>query len=89
MYQLKSWIIFAILFLIVSSQNLMAQCAMCKTSVANNASHGDTSVASGLNFGIMYLFVTPYLAIAIIGLLWYKKSKDNAKKLHARRPIKQ
>ncbi|MEP1954251.1 MAG: hypothetical protein ABJJ26_04895, partial [Algoriphagus sp.] len=38
-----------------------AQCAMCRASVENNVANGDTSVAAGLNLGIMYLFVMPYL----------------------------
>lgn len=57
-----------------------AQCAMCKTTIVNNVSHGELSLAEGLNFGIMYLFITPYLAILVIGLLWYKKSRIHGKK---------
>lgn len=62
------------------SFDALAQCAMCKTTIVNNVSHGELSLAEGLNFGIMYLFVTPYLAILVIGILWYKKSKTHAKK---------
>ncbi len=62
------------------SYDTLAQCAMCKTTIVNNVSHGELSLAEGLNFGIMYLFVTPYLAILVIGILWYRKSKINAKK---------
>ena len=58
----------------------LAQCAMCKTTIVNNVSHGELSLAEGLNFGIMYLFVTPYLAIIVIGILWYRKSRIHAKK---------
>ena len=52
-----------------------AQCAMCRTQVVNNVSHGETSLAAGLNLGILYLFFTPYIAIAVIALLWFKYSK--------------
>lgn len=57
-----------------------AQCAMCRTQVVNNVSHGETSLAAGLNFGIIYLFVTPYIAIAVIAFFWFKKAKVNEPK---------
>ncbi len=48
-----------------------AQCAMCKAVVEN----GDSAMAEGINFGILYLMVFPYL-ILIIGLfLFFKKRK--------------
>ena len=49
-----------------------AQCAMCSTVVASNEKNGGTA-ANGLNHGIMYLLTAPYIAIAAIGLIWYKK----------------
>lgn len=57
-----------------------AQCAMCRTQVVNNVSHGDTSLAAGLNLGIIYLFVTPYIAIGIVAFFWFKNAKVNEKK---------
>lgn len=60
----------------------LAQCAMCRTTVENNVSAGDTSLASGLNLGIMYLFFTPYIVIGTIAFLWYRKSrKEHGKKI--------
>ncbi len=61
--------------------HLMAQCAMCRTTIENNVSAGETGLASGLNLGILYLFVAPYLIIGTISYFWYKKSRENAKKL--------
>jgi hypothetical protein len=55
-----------------------AQCAMCRATLENNVSNGDIGIAAGINFGILYLFVTPYLAIAVISFLWYRTSKRNA-----------
>lgn len=60
--------------------NTWAQCAMCRASVENNASNGDTALASSLNTGILYLFATPYLAIGIVAGLWYYNSKKNVSK---------
>jgi hypothetical protein len=70
-----------ILFLLmVFSLELFGQCAMCKTTIVNNVSNGELNLAQGLNFGILYLFITPYLAIAAIAFFWYRTSKANARK---------
>ncbi|WP_226390550.1 hypothetical protein [Penaeicola halotolerans] len=82
---LKSLVIACSLLLVQISAS--AQCAMCRVSVENNVSAGDTSVASGLNFGILYLFVMPYLMAMVIGFFWYRSSKKN--KLKAMRFIKR
>ena len=74
---LKKTLVFIILT--VLQYQAMAQCAMCKTAIVNNVSHGELSLAEGLNFGILYLFITPYLAIMVMGFLWYRKSKLNAR----------
>ena len=55
----------------------MAQCAMCRATLENNVSNGQVGVAAGINFGILYLFIMPYLIVVVLGLLWYKKSRDN------------
>lgn len=57
-----------------------AQCAMCRTQIVNNVSHGEASFAAGLNTGILYLFFAPYLMIGVITFLWFKYSKVNEKK---------
>ncbi|MEP1032171.1 hypothetical protein [Ekhidna sp.] len=54
-----------------------AQCAMCRTQIKNNVSAGETSMAEGLNNGIMFLFFTPYIVVFVLIFLWYKNSKTN------------
>lgn len=78
---MKRFILSALLLLTSGLHQLMAQCAMCRTTIENNVSAGETALGSGLNLGILYLFVTPYLIIATIAYLWYKKSRENAKKI--------
>ena len=71
------------LFLILffsSAIEISAQCAMCRATLENNVSNGNPGIALGINFGIMYLFFTPYLAIGVIAYLWYRTSKSNARK---------
>ncbi len=60
---------FAPLFITKDSN---AQCTMCQATVESNLKNGGTS-GSGLNSGIMYLLAAPYIAMAGIGFLWYKK----------------
>jgi hypothetical protein len=64
----------------LSALSSFAQCAMCRATIENNLSNGDIGIGAGLNFGILYLLVIPYLAIATIGFLWYRKSRQNAAK---------
>ena len=71
-------VLFAALVLTFTTIQSWAQCAMCRGSVESTVSAGDTSMASNLNLGILYLFFTPYLLAAVIGYLWYKRSKQNA-----------
>ncbi|SEJ17940.1 hypothetical protein SAMN05192553_102786 [Cyclobacterium xiamenense] len=60
----------------LSLQQVAAQCAMCRATIENNVSNGDTTVGAGLNVGILYLFLAPYLLLSIIGYFWYKKAKQ-------------
>ncbi|MBI3221085.1 MAG: hypothetical protein HYZ44_16355 [Bacteroidetes bacterium] len=67
------------LFVLLSTST-WAQCAMCKATLENNISNGNIGIAAGINFGILYLFVAPYLAIAALGIFWYRTSKKNEAK---------
>jgi hypothetical protein len=49
-----------------------AQCAMCSATVESNASGGNKQTA-GLNNGILYLLAAPYIAVGVVGYIWYKK----------------
>lgn len=69
-----------LLSIVYSVNELSAQCAMCRATVENNFSNGDVGIGAGLNLGILYLFIMPYLAIGITGFLWYRRSKTNARK---------
>ena len=53
----------------------MAQCAMCRGSVESSMGNGRNNVGVGLNTGIVYLFIMPYLVVAVIGYMWYRNSK--------------
>ena len=78
---MRRGLMFTLLLLITSSERMMAQCAMCRSTLENNYSNGDPGIAAGINTGILYLLSMPYLAIIVIGYLWYKSSKNASKKL--------
>lgn len=77
-------LMFILFFLTSATVSVSAQCAMCRSTLENNYSNGDPGIAAGINTGILYLLSMPYLAIIIIGYLWYKTSKNASKKLSDR-----
>lgn len=58
--------------IILSSTQVSAQCAMCTLNAENSVKEGNTA-GNGLNSGILYLLAAPYIAVAGIGFIWYKK----------------
>lgn len=67
---MKKLLVFILIF---STHFLNAQCAMCKAVVES----GDISQAEGLNTGILYLMIFPYL---LVGTLFYFIIKSRRKK---------
>ena len=63
-------IVFSLMLL--GSVGVKAQCAMCSTTVESNQKSG-AHTAKGLNSGILYLLAAPYLAVVVVGFVWYKK----------------
>ena len=76
---LKTKILFIFLLLILYALPSEAQCAMCRAVIESEES-GD--VAKGINNGILYLMVFPYILVGGIGYIIYrsrKKRKVNKK----------
>jgi hypothetical protein len=70
---LKAALFFIVFSLaLISVTEIKAQCAQCAATVATNMKSGDTT-ANGLNKGILFLLAAPYLAVCIVGYVWYKK----------------
>jgi len=51
-----------------------AQCPMCKMSAESNLENGGTE-GKGLNAGILYMLVTPYLLVGAIGYIWWRNRR--------------
>ena len=64
-------LVFLLLLFIDSS---FAQCPMCKASAEASLKEG-SSAAKGLNKGVLYMLVAPYLLVGSIGFLWWKNNK--------------
>ncbi len=66
----------ALLFLLAgSAAPVSAQCPMCRMSAESNLKNGGTD-GRGLNAGIMYMLLLPYLTAASIGFWWWYNRKD-------------
>jgi hypothetical protein len=72
--------IIVFVFLISSQVSAIAQCAMCRAGLENNVSNGETTIGAGLNMGILYLLITPYLMAVVLGYLWYRNAKKRKAK---------
>lgn len=59
---------------ILFPQDAMAQCAMCKASAETSMDSGSKNIA-GINQGIIYLLVAPYLLVAIVGYIWWRSRR--------------
>ena len=62
---------FVMLLMFVSSTPMYSQCAMCKAVVEN----GDVTMAEGINNGITYLMVFPYILIGVLFYFIYRYKK--------------
>lgn len=49
-----------------------AQCAMCRAT-AESASHDNEGVGKSLNSGIVYLMLAPYILLATVGIVFFRK----------------
>ena len=71
---MKSRIILTFFAVLLLSVDAEAQCAMCRAVLESESSQ---SAAKGINDGIMYLMIFPYLLMAGVGyMIWRSRRKD-------------
>ena len=68
-------ILFFIITVLILAPSADAQCPMCKTSVESAMKDKNNTKGKGLNTGILYLLSVPYLAVGVVGVVWYINSK--------------
>ncbi|MBE9491141.1 MAG: hypothetical protein IMY67_12655 [Bacteroidetes bacterium] len=69
---MKQKIYILIIILILTALPAEAQCAMCRAVLESDESG---QAAKGINNGIMYLMIFPYLLIAGVGYAIYRSRK--------------
>ncbi|WP_407557817.1 hypothetical protein [Winogradskyella sp. 4-2091] len=69
-----------LIFLLFFFVNTNAQCAMCRAVLESGE---DQSAAEGINDGIMFLMAVPYILVATLGYIVYRKfnKPDKSKNL--------
>lgn len=82
--RLKSFFVVTVLFLTAIASSVQAQCAMCRSTLENNFSNGNPGIGAGINTGILYLLVLPYLAVMVLGYFWFKSSRNAQQELAGR-----
>ncbi|MCO6484600.1 MAG: hypothetical protein J5I41_02365 [Saprospiraceae bacterium] len=68
-------LVFAIVITTGISNEIWAQCPMCKMSAESNMRAGG-SAGKGLNAGILYMLAMPYLLVGTIAWLWWKNKRS-------------
>jgi hypothetical protein len=70
-----------ILFFIGFGIDADAQCAMCRAQLETADKAGMDAKNTGINSGILYLMLFPYLLIGGIAFLWYRSSQKNKERV--------
>lgn len=60
------------LFVFLLADFADAQCAMCRAT-AETASKQNTGIGEGLNSGIVYLMLVPYVLLATVAFVFFRK----------------
>ena len=72
---MKKWIVLGFIFAVmILGSELMAQCPMCKMAAESNLKNWGTA-GKGLNAGILYMLLTPYLLVGGLAFWWFKNRK--------------
>jgi len=70
----KGIVIFIVLVATGLLGELFAQCPMCRMSLESNLENGGTA-GKTINTGILYMLMVPYIIVATLGYIWYKRNK--------------
>ncbi len=67
-------VVFLVAIILLIAHVGFSQCAMC-TEVADEASKNGSSAGDGINKGVLYLFLSPYLIVGTIGFIWWRSRR--------------
>jgi uncharacterized protein YqgC (DUF456 family) len=70
---MKKTLVLVVVLVLFAAIDTFAQCAMCRATVGSNLSEGRNTIGTGLNIGILYLLVAPYLLVGC-GIFFYRRA---------------
>lgn len=75
----KGWKIISTIALVfalntMAVPTLEAQCPMCKIAAESNLKNGGKA-GKGLNQGILYMLLTPYVLVGTIAFVWWRNRR--------------
>ena len=59
---------------LVAIRPAQAQCVMCKAQVEAARAEKDDYDVAGLNKGIVYMMIVPYILMGAVGFFWYRRT---------------
>jgi hypothetical protein len=65
---MRKKIIMSLVFIVMVIYNSSAQCAMCKAQLESS----DGDIGNGLNSGILYLMIIPYILLTVMAIVFFK-----------------
>jgi hypothetical protein len=65
--------LFFFLVMMVLQVAMGAQCAMCRASAESASQNDNPGIGEGLNSGIVYLMGIPYILMAVVGIVFFRK----------------
>lgn len=68
------WTILVVVLCVLVTYGVDAQCPMCRMSAESNLKNGGTA-AAGLNKGIIYLLIGPYIMMNTVAFLWWRNQR--------------
>lgn len=71
---MKKLVVFLIVVFLFLNIDLVAQCPMCKMAAESNLKNGGTA-GKGLNAGILYMLLTPYILVGGLAFWWFKNKR--------------
>jgi amino acid transporter len=64
-------------FFVIVSLTASAQCAMCRATAESASQNSGGNIAEGLNSGIVYLMLIPYILLTVVVLVFFRKKIIN------------
>ncbi|WP_207492116.1 hypothetical protein [Aridibaculum aurantiacum] len=71
---MKTWRIFLLTILIAAAASLQPAAAQCSICTKTSMQQGEKP-ARGMNSGIVYLMLTPFVVMGFLGYRWYKNQQ--------------